>query len=156
MNLGQISLQNDWHYIQRYDDGLEGLDGPVFVIVMVDNVHTTNVPDPDLHGSVTDGVYYNWTDEPPSGLNPGANSYSISGDEVVPIDTDATEPTNDIYIVFQPGCDGSRVAFVDESAGYDNQIYLDDTRIIDNTNDDIEGETFDAPAVECPEGLTWR
>lgn len=156
MNLGQISLQNDWHHIQRYDEEIEGVEPPVFVIVMVDNVHWTDVPDPSLDPVPSD-QYYNWTDDPPSGLDPGSDAYSIEDDgSVDPIDTDETEPTNDIYIVFQPGCDGSEVVFVDESAGYDNQIYLDGTQIIDNTNDDIEGETFSAPAVDCPDGLTWR
>ena len=154
-NLDEISLQNEWHHIERFDRELEGVEPPVFLIVMVDNVHWTDVPDPSL-GPVPSGQYYNWTDSPPGGLNPGADSFNINGDDVEPVNEDRTEPTNDIYVLFKPGCDQSEVVFIDESAGYDNRIYQDGSVVIDNTNDASIGESFTAPGLECPEGLTWE
>lgn len=154
MNLGPISLTNDWHHIERFDKNIEGVEPPVFLIVMVDNVHWEDVPDPGLDPVPSD-QYYNWTDSPPDGLDPGADSFSVTGNDVEPINEDSTEPTNDIYVLFKPGCDQSKVVFIEESAGYDNRIYQSGEVIIENTNDAATGETFEAPGLHCPEGLTW-
>lgn len=167
MNLGKISLQNEWHYIERYDREVAGVEPPVFVIVMVDNVHRTNVPNRGDHASVPDSyspasdpvddVQYNWTDDPPEGLNPGEDSFSVDGSGNVDVDdSTSTEPTNDVFIAFQPGCDQSKVVFIKNSAGYNNRIYLEDTVIIEDARDADPGDTFTAPPVECPPGLTWR
>ena len=167
MNLGQISLQNDWHYIERYDREVAGVEGPVFVIVMVDNVHRTNVPNRGDHESVDDSyspasdpvddVQYNWTDDPPEGLNPGEDSFDVESDGTVdPDSVPSTEPTNDVFIAFQPGCDQSKVVFIKNTAGYNNRIYLEDTVIIEDASTAVSGDTFTAPPVDCPPGLTWR
>jgi len=153
LDVGKIPLSNDWHYVERYDRNVSGLSPPVFVVVMVDNVHWSDVPDATLT-NVPSGEYYNWTDSPPSGLDPGSNSFTVNGGTVETNSTDATEPTNDIYFAFKPGCDESTLKFIDESAGYDNDIYLKGTKIIDNTNS-VSNSTFDAPGVECPEGASW-
>jgi len=154
-NLGPISLQNEWHHIERFDTDLEGVEAPVFLIVMVDNVHMTNVPDPSKHPEVDSGNYYNWTDEPPAGLTPGASSFNINGNDVDPVGGDATEPTNDIYILFKPGCDQSKVVFLEENHSYDNRLYQDGTVVIENTDGQPGGKEFTAPGLGCPEGLTW-
>lgn len=154
--LGPISLANEWHHVRKYDRSLEGVDPPVFVVVMVDNVHWTDVPKPSAHPSVAAGTYYNWTDDPPAGLTTGANSYSIAGSDVVIHPSDpSTEPTNDVFLLFKPGCDRSTVVFLGESAGYANDVYLDGTKVIDDTNAASPGQRFTAPGVECRGDTSW-
>ncbi len=163
-HIGKVSLQNPWHHVEVYEDkSIEGLEPPVFVIVMVDNVHYGDIPKPSNHESVDPDKYYNWTDDPPSGLDPGEDAFNITTNssgvnKVIPRDSndDEYEPTNDVYIVFQPGCEQSTVKFVNESAGFDNEIYKDGELVIPNTNDATEGQTFSAPGTGCPNGGEWR
>jgi len=122
---------------------------------MVDNVHRNGVPDPSSHASDCGTKSYNWTDTPPSGPNPGADPYKITGNSITPIDTSATEPTNDVFLLFKPGCEQSTVKFLKNSAGYNNEVYLDDTLIIPDARDASSGETFTAPGVTCRGDTSW-
>ncbi|MBX0349534.1 type IV pilin [Halomicroarcula pellucida] len=145
MNLGPISLANPWHHIKMYERPIEGLDPPVFVVVMVDNVHWTAVPSPG----------YNWTDAPPSGLDPGEDAYSITDGKITTDSSSSTEPTNDVFLLFKPGCDQSTVVFVKNDAGYDNEIYLEGTKVIDDANSVSPGTVFTAPGVTCRGDASW-
>jgi len=140
---GPISTANEWHYMKRYTKPIEGFEPPVWVIVMTDNVHWK---------SGTNYDSYNWTDEPPG--EPGIDSYTIDDGDVVP-QPGGSEPTNDVYVVFKPGCDGSKLKIVDVSAGYHNQLLVDGKVAVPDTrpyNDDPSKlpKTLDAPAVSCP------
>jgi hypothetical protein len=156
-NLGKISLANPWHHVRLYEGGqLEGLEPPVFVMVMVDNVHWEHAPDPAKHSEVSYGDYYNWTDDPPDGLTLGENAYTISGGGINFDTDDTTEPTDDVFMLFKPGCDESTVLFVGQDAGYTSEIYLEGTEIIDNTNDnDNWDKTFSVPGVKCRGDASW-
>jgi len=148
-NIATIPVTNQWHYIRKYDKKIEGLSPPVWVIVMVDNVH--------WKGSGGAPVE-NWTDDPMGA--PGKNSYTLtstgSGHKLNPISTTATEPTNDIFMVFKPGCSGSKLRLVNVEAGYTNRIYINDKVAIADTStydpDSNTPVTLNAPAVNCPTG----
>jgi len=155
MNLGPISLGNEWHYVKQYDREVAGLEPPVFVVVMVDNVHWENAPKASAHPEVDAGDYYNWTDSPPTGLDIGSGAFSVADGGSINPTPSGSEPTNDAYLVFKPGCDGSKFVFVDETAGYDNRIYLGGTEIISNTNTATKGTVFSAPGVKCRGDATW-
>jgi len=123
---------------------------------MVDNVHWNDVPDPSAHSEVPAGQQYNWTDDPPSGLAPGENSVTVQSDGTLVTDSSSsTEPTNDVFLVFKPGCEGSRLKFIKNDAGYDNRIYLDGSVIVDDANAATEGQVFTAPGVECRGDASW-
>jgi sulfur carrier protein ThiS len=147
-NIGTIPVNNQWHYIRKYDEQVEGMEPPVWVIVMTDNVHWKYA---DAGGSL------NWTDDPTGA--PGSDSYEIddsTGDLL--LRPDDSEPTNDIYMVFKPGCSGSDLKIVDVSAGYHNTIYVNgqvavpDTYEYSQHNDDRTEPPVElsAPAVNCP------
>ena len=155
MQLGRISLANRWHYVKLYDREIEGLDPPVFVVVMVDNVHWTDVPNPAAHPSVSAGDRYNWTDDPPAGLTTGADSYRLDDGHIVTNSSTATEPTNDVFLVFKPGCEASTLKFIEQNAGYANRISLNGTVIIDDASSAAPGQTFTAPGVPCRGDATW-
>lgn len=139
--IGTIPTTNEWHYMRRYTKPIEGFEPPVWVIVMTDNVHWQS-------GTNYNGL--NWTDEPPG--EPGKNSYYVNGNDVV-MTPGGSEPTNDIYIVFKPGCSKSKLKIIGVSAGYTNRIYVNDKVAVPNTkpyNDASKTpKTLDAPAVEC-------
>jgi hypothetical protein len=144
-DIGKIPVTNQWHYIRKYDKPIEGFSPPVWVIVMTDNVHWKSV-----------GGGLNWTDDP-SGA-PGSDAYKIddtTGDLLLrPADS---EPTNDIYMVFKPGCSQSELKVVDVSAGYHNRIYVNDQVAIPDTAPYNSGakstpKLLTAPAVNCPTG----
>jgi len=155
MQLGQISLANRWHYVKLYDREIEGLEPPVFVVVMVDNVHWADVPDPSAHPEVSPGERFNWTDAPPSGLTTGADSYSLNGGTIVTDSSSATEPTNDVFLVFKPDCEESTLKFIEQNAGYANRIYLNDTVIVDDASTASPDQTFSAPGVPCRGDASW-
>lgn len=162
--VNNISLANDWHHVQAYTEGqpIEGLEPPVWVFVLTDNVHWEDVP----RGS---GTSANWTDDPASVSwsgtgNPVEKTYDLesgSGGRVVDLqdrvtdDSDQSdEPTNDIYLVFKPDCPKSTLKVVAQQGGYNNSIYLNDERIVEDTaalgndNTDIDPAlSFDAPGV---------
>lgn len=119
---------NEWHWMKRYDKKIEGLEPPNYVIVFADNVN-------------------DWDDDAPE----LTQAYKIQGTDVVPNASGSNEPTNDIYMVFSPGCDQSKLKFIDDRAGYSNDILVDGTKVIDNTNTATEGKVFDAPGVQCLE-----
>lgn len=153
-NVPKIPLSNKWHYVEVYDTkSVEGFEPPVFVAVMVDNVHWTDVPDPDSHSEVSEGTYYDWDDDPP--FDVGRDSFEVVDGAVVTYDTSATEPTNDVFLVFKPGCDQSRFKIVAESAGYDNEIYFEDEKIVDNTNDIDTDKVYTASGVKCRGDTSW-
>lgn len=140
--IGPISFANDWHYSKKYNKDLEGFEGPVWVFILVDNVHAGGAGD------------LNWTDAPPAGTDPGEGNYEIDGDQVEPEPYGGSgEPTNDVYIVFEPGCDKSRMKIVGIEAGYENSILMDGTVIADdvnNANQDTHIDTiYDAPGIPC-------
>ncbi|WP_436932421.1 hypothetical protein [Halosimplex halobium] len=149
-NIGTIPVTNQWHYIRKYDKPIEGLSPPVWVIVMTDNVHWKSV-----------GGGLNWTDDPTGA--PGSDAYSISstgsGNDLV-LEPSGSEPTNDIYMLFKPGCSGSTLKILDVSAGYHNRIYVNDRVAVPDTytysrynpsRTDPPVE-LSAPAVNCPTG----
>ncbi|QGA81668.1 hypothetical protein LC1Hm_0604 [Halomicrobium sp. LC1Hm] len=162
-DVGKISLANDWHYVQAYTEGrpVEGLEPPVWVFVLTDNVHWDGVPEGS--GARGSGNYANWTDDPDSFGDPVEKTYDLeSGPEGREVDLQdrvldgdpATEPTNDIYVVFKPDCPKSTLKIVAQSGTYENAIYFNDEQIVENTadlgndNTDIEPAlTFDAPGV---------
>jgi len=159
--LGNISLANEWHHVQlSTDQRIEGFEPPVFVIVLVDNVHWEDAPHPDHHAAVNDTVYYDW-DDPPPDITLGADSYRIEDGEVNPrTGLNSTEPTDDVFMVFKPGCERSELKFIGQDAGYGSQIYRNDELIVSDTSKfeydpDEEGPTFDAPGVDCPGGIEW-
>jgi len=161
--IGPIPVTNQWHYVRRYDREVEGLEPPVWVIVMTDNVHWktgSNYP----HSSVNYNNY-NWTDAPPmEAKQHAAASYSIDtgGELNLSSDISDLEPTNDIYLVFKPRCDApSTLKIVEVSAGYHNQIRVNGDVAIEDTYDysrfnssfdtnDYPVEIDDAPSVNCP------
>lgn len=145
-DIGPIPVTNEWHYIKRYSKPIEGLEPPVWVMVMTDNVHWKDDTNFDS---------YNWTDEPPG--EPGIDSYSIKDNDLV-VESAGSEPTNDIYVVFKPGCDKSKVKIVNVDVGYNNSLYVNgkvavpDAYEYSEYNDDRTEPpvTLDAPAVDCP------
>jgi len=149
-NIGTVPVTNHWHYIRRYDKPVEGFSPPVWVIVMTDNVHWN---------SGGGAPAENWTDDP-SG-EPGIDSYSIkstgSGNELV-TETAGSEPTNDIYMVFKPGCSGSELRIITVEAGYHNRVYVNGNVAVPDTYDystansspDPTPVTLNAPGVNCP------
>jgi FlaG/FlaF family flagellin (archaellin) len=157
LNLGNISLANEWHHIELVtDSSVEGFEPPVFVVVLVDNVHWEEAPDPSEHSEVDSGDYYNWTDSPPN-IETGETAFTINGNQVVPQAIDATEPTNDVYMVFNPGCGQSKLRFLEQQGGYNSQIYLEDRLIVDDTDDtSYEDTVFTAPGVDCPGNIEWE
>lgn len=124
------STTNSWNYIEKYDRTVEGLDPPVYVIVFADNVG-------------------DWSSEPTeSDLDGMATSYSVDASGNVSPTPSGSEPTNDVYMVFQPDCDQSQFLYVDKEASYDNHIYLDgDLLFVDS--DTSPETTFSAPGVQC-------
>jgi len=141
-DIGSVPLSNDWHYSKMYDHSVEGMGPPVWVYVMTDNVHWRTA---NAHPSL------NWTDPPPSGATPGQGTYHLdaSDDIVTTPSQGAGEPTNDLYMVFEPGCDGSEVLLVNEEAGYDNWIMMDGEPVIEGTDGESDN-SFSAPAIPCP------
>lgn len=148
-DIGPVPVTNKWHYVRRYDRRINGYEPPVWVIVMTDNVHWRE-------GTGYDG--YNWTDDPPSSNpEPGIDSYTIDGGSVNP-EPAGSEPTNDIYLVFKPGCSESEMQIVDVDAGYDNRIYVNGDVAIEDTFDYSRDNAsrvdppveIDAPGVNCP------
>jgi len=156
-SIGKISLQNDWHYVKLVEDRtVNGLEPPVFIIVATDNVHRSNVPSDSLP-DVPTGAQYDWDDAPPSGLNPGADSWVIENGKFKRGNggTAVTEPTNDLFFVFKPGCDESTLVLTQWSGTYENDIYLGDQKVIDDTTAVSTPKEFDTPGVECPNGFSW-
>ncbi|WP_123539186.1 hypothetical protein [Halosimplex salinum] len=140
-DIGTIPVTNHWHYIRRYDRSIEGFSPPVWVIVMTDNVHWNSV-----------GGGLNWTDDPSD--EPGKDAYTRSGSDII-LDPSGSEPTNDIYMVFKPGCSGSKLKIIDVSAGYTNRIYINGKVAVPDTYPYNTGAkstpvTLSAPAVNCP------
>lgn len=124
---GVMSADNPWHHIRRYDRPVENLDPPVYVVVFADNA--------------------DWDSTPPA--DAGADAYYVDANGNLHLTTDNVEPTDDIFLLFQPGCTSSTVQFVAEDAGYSNQILLGDTVVINNTNNVGSGYTTSAPGVTC-------
>ncbi len=141
--VGPVPLSNPWHHVKRYDKDLEGVEGPVYVMVMTDNVHWNSAPAWAPPGK------YNWSDDPPPSRDPGADSYEINGNSLNKT-PGGSEPTNDIYMIFKPGCDKSQIKIVGESAGYDNQITIEGNVAIPNTNTVTIGKTYNVSGVFCP------
>ncbi|ELZ24953.1 hypothetical protein C475_11970 [Halosimplex carlsbadense 2-9-1] len=146
-DIGTIPVTNQWHYIRRYDKPIEGLSPPVWVIVMTDNVHWKL---DDAGGDL------NWTDDPTRAY--GSDAYSIkdtgSGNDLK-LEPDDSEPTNDIYMVFKPGCSGSKLKVIDVDAGYHNKVYINDQVAIPDTAPYDSGtkptpKLLNAPGVNCP------
>lgn len=155
-----ISLGNDWHHVEAYTHGepIEGLEPPVWVFVLTDNVHWPDVPS---------GTSVGWDDSPASigytingnySLESGPDGREIRPDSEVYYDDIAAnrtdEPTNDIYMVFKPDCPTSKLRLVAQQGGYNNTIYLNDEMIVEDTADlgnsgtDIDPPlTYDAPGV---------
>jgi hypothetical protein len=132
--LGDRDFQstNGWVYVQRYDRTIEGLSPPVYVVVFPDNV-----------GSVSE-----WEAGPTDAERADMVwAYDRSGGDIS-VNGSAIEPTNDVYMVFKPGCDNSQVKFLAMSGSYNNQILIDGTPAF-RTNDASSGQIYQAPGVEC-------
>ncbi|ELZ27455.1 hypothetical protein C475_06035 [Halosimplex carlsbadense 2-9-1] len=123
---------NPWVYVERYDRTLEGVGSPVYVVVFPDNV-----------GSVTD-----WR-SPPSDDERAemADAFEVDGDEVR-VTPGAVEPTDDVYMLFEPGCSESRFKFLRMDGGYNNQILIDGTELF-RTDDAAAGQIYTGPGVDC-------
>jgi len=159
-SIGNVSLSNEWHHVKLYNEEIEGFEPPVFVMMLVDNVHQSGVPP----GYADE---YGWDDAPPSDLTIGEDAYEVNGGDVAftPAGAgDATEPTDDLLLVFKPGCDGSDLRLIGVEAGYENKVYLDGEEIIDDTSkynglglpgDDQDPRNFSAPGVECNGPAEW-
>lgn len=133
--LGSEDFQttNPWVYVQRYDRSVEGLGPPVYVIVFPDNVHNSG---------------YDWDDDPPEDVREEMpNAYSIQGGNVV-VNGSAVEPTNDVYMVFEPGCSQSRFLFVRMQGGYNNQILLEGQEMF-RTSSTSSGTVYTRRGVDC-------
>lgn len=147
-DIGTVPFSNEWHYSKEYNRELNGLGPPVWVFVLVDNVHWRDTGTYDEN--------YNWTDPVPAGENPGEGTYKIHDHNdsfTARPDEGSGEPTNDIYVAFEPGCTQSRMKIVDLDAGYNNTVYMDDTVILNNVTNDhkspIKGTEFTAPGIPC-------
>ena len=126
----RYSTTNSWNYIERYDRTVEGLGPPVYVVVFADNVG-------------------DWSSEPTeSDLQGMADSFTVDGSGNVSPTPGGSEPTNDVYMVFKPGCTQSQFVYIDKSAAYDNHIYLDDNLLFIDSNTS-PGQTFTGPGVDC-------
>jgi len=133
-------LSNDWHFQERFDQSVEYTDAdgntqtlnePVYLFVLADNANYGSDP-PDDHYEEQDNVYQTVGSDPVE-VVPTPQNGSVSNSEV--------EPTNDIYLLFHPGCSESTMVMLTERASYDNEILLGDTVIIDDTNTFGDGET---------------
>jgi len=62
---------------------------------------------------------------------------------------------NDVFLVFKPGCTESKLKFSNEEVGYNNDVYLNETMIIDTVNTATTGTVFSAPGVKCRGDATW-
>lgn len=120
----RTSLSNEWHYKERFDQGLEGFDGPVWVFVFSDNADFDSQPSGELE-----------------------RPFSVENGELVLQGGSETEPTNDVYFVLKPGIDGSALKFVGERAGKNNTILFDGETLISNTNNASPGQTFSLPGA---------
>jgi hypothetical protein len=159
IDFGPISMANRWHYVEQYDREVEGLEPPVFVVVMTDNVHMYDRPHPSEHPEINASEEYNWTDAPPDGFVPENTRLSFDVDpdgNMTTSSEDVSEPTNDVFLVFKPGCTESSFKFISEEVSYNNDVYLNDTMIIDNVNTATTGTVFAAPGVKCRGDATWE
>jgi|GEM_PF-1535874 len=124
---------NSWVYIERYDRTLDGLGPPVYVVVFPDNV-----------GSDED----DWNSTPSDTERAEmADAFEVDGDEVQ-VTAGNVEPTDDVYMLFEPGCSESRFKFLKMDGGYDNQILIDGTELF-RTSEADAGEKYTGPGVEC-------
>jgi FlaG/FlaF family flagellin (archaellin) len=121
-----IPLSNPWHYQQRFSKDVEygsgkTLSGPVYLFVLADNV--------DNGGSYS-------TDPQPDHYEQQDDAYNVNAvdDETVSIEPTPgqVEPTDDVYLLFKPGCSESSFVIIEYDAGYENQILLGDDVFIDN------------------------
>jgi len=55
---------------------------------------------------------------------------------------------------FKPGCTESKLKFSNEEVGYNNDVYLNETMIIDTVNTATTGTVFSAPGVRNRRRLT--
>lgn len=121
---------NPWVYVQRYEKELEGLTPPVYVVVFPDNVDS------------------GWGTEPSdSDRQEMTNTYEVNGNSVTPTPS-GIEPTEDVYLLFKPGCDGSTLEFLEMDGSYNNQILLDGEELF-RTDSATTGEEYDVPGVTC-------
>lgn len=123
-NSPKTALSNEWHYKERLDQSVEGIEGPVWVFVFADNAGFDSQPNGDQQ-----------------------RPFTIENGNLVPDSTSSTEPTNDIYFVLKPGTERSTLTFVTEQAGKDNRILFDQETLISNTNQASKGQTFSLPGV---------
>lgn len=128
-----FATSNPWVYVQRYDRPIEGLGPPAYVVVFPDNVH---------------GWGADWDDQPSDDVRTAmADAYEIRGGNVA-VNGSAAEPTNDVYMVFAPGCSESTFRFVRMQGGYNNQILLDGTEMF-RTSSTSPGTDYTRQGVDC-------
>jgi hypothetical protein len=76
------------------------------------------------------------------------DTVSVADDGSLVPDPSGSEPTNDVYVVFKPGCQRSSFYYVTKRAGYDNHVLLDgETLFVANGRN--QGKTFTGPGVTC-------
>jgi hypothetical protein len=138
----EIPASNPWHFVKRYDRPVEGYEPPVYVIVFADNVGSCCG-----YGDLED---YSVQPEDPINVLDG---YSIDSNGDITITAggaNSIEPTDDIWLVFKPGCDSSKFKYVGQATGYtENEIFLNGEKIIDDLNEVSEGDEFTTDGVEC-------
>jgi flagellin-like protein len=125
---------NPWVYIQRYERSIENLSPPVYVVVFPDNVHWN----------------YQWDNQPPASVRDSMpTAYSIDNSGNVNVNaTGGNEPTNDVYMVFKPGCSASKFKFISMAGGYNNQILFDGTEMF-RTDTTSTGTVYTRRGVDC-------
>ena len=123
---------NPWVYVERFGRTVEGLGPPAYVVVFADNV-----------GSVSD-----WRTEPSESERAEmADSFELDGG-TVKVTASGVEPTDDVYMVFEPGCSESRFKFLRMQGSYNNQILLDGSELF-RTDDATRGQVYTGPGLDC-------
>ena len=113
------------------DFSIERDDGDI-VVVFADNV-----------GSVSD-----WRTEPSESERAEmADSFELDRG-TVRVTASGVEPTDDIYMVFEPGCSESRFKFLRMQGSYNNQILLDGSELF-RTDDATRGQVYTGPGLDC-------
>jgi hypothetical protein len=119
---------NPWVYVQRFDRPVEGLEPPVYVVVFPDNVG-------------------DWDSSPSSPDRARiADSVTVTASGDLQATPGGSEPTNDVYLVFQPGCEESTFQYVTKQASYENVILLNGEPLFTATGGSA---TYTGPGVTC-------
>lgn len=76
-----------------------------------------------------------------------SESFELDGSDVR-VTAGGVEPTNDVYMMFEPGCSESRFKFLRMQGGYNNQILLDGSELF-RTDSASAGQVYTGLGVDC-------